>query len=401
LNKRLRAQLPEPRRRDLILRDLSEAMQLALPGFAPRPPSAAKRAAAAGPPPAAAASAAQQLPGRLWRAARGEAGPAGAAGTAAAGHHPAPPPPGTRYEHVAAPAAPLVALYAAAGRVAGAPRSAWRASGQNGQGEAGGRLFDGSAATKWLDFGGGGAGGQGWVEFRLPSTAEPVAVTSYTLVSASDAPERDPAHVLLECVPLLDAGCSGEGGASDSEAWAPLDERAGVKFSARGQLLNFTVPANSRAPARRWRLRVLTTADPAAANSVQLAAWEFFAAPAVAEGAVAAKAPAGGGCGGGGGEGAREQVAVAPSADGEQQQEEEGGEILYLGETAREGLRALAAEAAAAAGAGAPGGAAGAGGALSLLRRVAGNVLVEPVEAKFFQLRGDKVGGVVSCAGSR
>jgi hypothetical protein len=370
LNKRLRARLPAQRRRDLVIRDLSEAMQLGLPGFAPRP----KRDKAAPPPPAAPAP--QELPGRLsgpaeWRAARGEAG-AGGAGAGAPGHHPAPPPPGTRYELAGPGHAALGPLFASAGRVFSLPRGAWRASGQNGQAEAAGRLFDGEAATKWLDFGGGGPGGQSWVEFRLPSTAEPVVVTNYSLVAAGDAPERDPAHVLLECVPALDAGCSGDGGGAASEAWVPLDERRGVKFTGRGGALNFTVPAAARAPARRWRLRVLAAADPAAANSVQLAGWDLYAAP----GAPAAAPAAGAALGRKGGP----QESNGGGTGGEA-----GGEVLYLTEAARAELRALAeAEDAAAAPPGAP---------LPLLRRIAGNVLVEPAEAKFFQLRGDKVGG--------
>lgn len=73
------------------------------------------------------------------------------------------------------------------------------------------QAFDGSAATKWLDFGAAG-GGSAWLEYRLPPSAAPAAVLRYALTSANDAPERDPRDWALEGLPADDeAGSAGAG----------------------------------------------------------------------------------------------------------------------------------------------------------------------------------------------
>ena len=400
LSRRLRADLGVEARNALIIRDLQEAMALQLPAR-----SGKHGAAAAG---TAGAPAAAALPGRLsgpaeWRAARGEAGPGGAggagsnaAGTASA----AAPPPGTRYELSGTGSPALAPLSAACGRLFSAPGGACRASGANGQAEAPARLFDASAATKWLDFGGGGAGGQAWVEWRLPAAAAARVVTHFALVAANDCPERDPAHVVLECVPVAAAAAADEGtaaaaaagpaadgaaGASSSssaaaaaaaaagaEQWAALAERRGVKFPARGALLAFTVPPAARRAARRWRLRALAAAGPAAANSIQLAAWEAYCWPPEAEE---------GGSGGG------DSGTSADSGGSDKQ-----GEVLPA--SVRRALTQLASDAARAGGG--SGGddneaAAAAAAAAQLLRRVASNIAERPDEAKFFSVRAEKV----------
>ncbi|KIZ00150.1 peptide-N4-(N-acetyl-beta-glucosaminyl) asparagine amidase [Monoraphidium neglectum] len=430
VNQRLRADMQTQQRNDLIVRDLAEAMQLMMPELSIRKRRKDKAAAPAGAADGQQAGetrAAPVLPGRLsgpaaWRTARGEAGAAGAGGGAPNGPRAAPPA-GTPYELVKPGAAVLAPLYAAAGQLFGSEGAACRASGQNGRGEGAALLFDGSPATKWLDFGGGGAGGQAWVELRLPAAAGAAVVAHYSLVSAGDCPERDPSHILLECVParaLDEGGAAGEGAsgsgsqggsgsapaaaaaaapAAAEEGWVALDERRGVKFAARGQLLSFSVSAPCRVPSRRWRLRVLAARDPATANSVQLAGWEAYTAGGAA---VAAAPPVGDAdaCGssedaaggGGGGEG-------------------------YLTADARRALRSMAAAAqpasasaapsdgaagaagsgpaADAAGTGAGAGGAGDAAALRLLRRVAANLGAEPADEKFFQLRGDKVAALL------
>ncbi|GBF92862.1 peptide-N(4)-(N-acetyl-beta-glucosaminyl) asparagine amidase [Raphidocelis subcapitata] len=396
LNRQLRAHASPEARKLLLTRDLADALQLGLTIGLKSPGGGAAGGA--------------QLPGRLsgpaeWRAARGEDG----AGSAAAGAHPPPPPPGTRYALVGPPPAPLAPLLAAARRVPGAaPGAACRASGGNGEGQGPRRLFDAAAATKWLDFGGGGAGGQAWAELRLPADAAPVTVCHYALVSGDDAPERDPAHILLECVPAGDkegdggegdgdgdGGGGGGGGSGDAaEAWIVLDERRGVRFGARGQLLSFAVPPASRARSRRWRLRVLAARDPGAANSVQLAQWEMYASgPAPAGAAAGADAGDGCDCGqpvgaGGGGAGFLSESHIAA--------------LRRLGEAAEAPAAAAAAAAAAAPAAAAATAAAEArppqpppagsdAAAAQLLRRVAANLADGPADPKFFGLRGDKV----------
>ena len=74
------------------------------------------------------------------------------------------------------------------------------------------QAFDGSAATKWLDFGAAG-GGSAWLEYRLPPSSAPAAVLRYALTSADDAPERDPRDWALEGRPADDEAGSADAGA--------------------------------------------------------------------------------------------------------------------------------------------------------------------------------------------
>lgn len=112
----------------------------------------------------------------------------------------------------------------------------------------------------------------------------PLALLHYSMVSAEDCPERDPASWVLECIPDPPTG-SASGAATTSTAaappgaehWVAVDERAGERFAARNQLRSF--PAAAHVAARRWRLRVTRTAEPGAANSVQLACLNLYGAP--------------------------------------------------------------------------------------------------------------------------
>lgn len=63
----------------------------------------------------------------------------------------------------------------------------------------------GRPSTKWLDFGGGGEGGTSWLEYRLLAAQPAVVLAQYTLTSADDCPERDPADWRLEGVTEADA----------------------------------------------------------------------------------------------------------------------------------------------------------------------------------------------------
>lgn len=132
------------------------------------------------------------LPGRTtgdagWLAGRGEDGSAVAAQKAQGAA--AVPPPGTRY-----------ALARDEGLRAAQPRrlcgGAVCASGDNPPGETAARAFEGSPATKWLDFG--GPQGQRWLEYRLPAEQPAVVLQEYALTAANDSPERDPRHTVLE-----------------------------------------------------------------------------------------------------------------------------------------------------------------------------------------------------------
>jgi hypothetical protein len=101
------------------------------------------------------------------------------------------------------------------------------------------------------------------LEYRLAPAARAVHLQGYALTSGSDAPERDPAYVVLEAWDEESAG------------WMTVDERRGLRFESRGQQVKYAVAAAVK-PARRFRLRIVEVADPGAANSVQLAGWELL-----------------------------------------------------------------------------------------------------------------------------
>ncbi|MFE7076773.1 hypothetical protein ACFU96_42445 [Streptomyces sp. NPDC057620] len=99
----------------------------------------------------------------------------------------------------------------------------------------------------------------------------PVAVSAYSLTSANDVPERDPAEWVLE-------------GSSDGRSWTPLDSREGEVFRGRYQCKEFTL-ARSEA-CRYYRLRII---DNHGADETQLLDVRFFdggaeaAAPGVSD----------------------------------------------------------------------------------------------------------------------
>ncbi|MFS8198445.1 alpha-1,2-mannosidase [Streptomyces sp. CWNU-52B] len=86
----------------------------------------------------------------------------------------------------------------------------------------------------------------------------PVTVSAYSLTSANDAPDRDPAVWVLE-------------GSSDGRAWTQLDSREGEVFHGRYQTKEFVL-ARSEAH-RHYRLRIATNRG---ADETQLNAVRFF-----------------------------------------------------------------------------------------------------------------------------
>ncbi|GIL91490.1 hypothetical protein Vretimale_18777 [Volvox reticuliferus] len=212
----------------------------------------------------------QPLPGRQtgsleWRQQRGEIGSSGSRPAEATSERP-PTGPATAYRLAGDGPSDLPAEFSAAGRLSG---GACRARGHNETAEVVERLFDGCTTTKWLDFGGAGVGGSSWVEYRMPTDQQAVIVSDYELVSANDCPERDPAEWRLEVVTEQDFT---EG---RLDAWTTLDQRAGVRFPDRHTVLGFRLSMPSP-PCRRMRLSITATANPSAANSVQLACWNLY-----------------------------------------------------------------------------------------------------------------------------
>ncbi|KAF5839392.1 hypothetical protein DUNSADRAFT_963 [Dunaliella salina] len=292
VTQQLRASLPSGILQALELRDVSEQLEL-LGRATEQSPLNPEEAAAQG------------LKGRQtgddeWRKARGEDG--GACGTqggesattecSSRSSAPAatiwrPLPPFQEHdEHVDVNSGPA-SVCARAGRLMG---GACRASGEN-SGEEAVNAFDGSVLNKWLDFGGGGLGGSAWLELRLMDTQGALAsspLLSYDIVSANDCPERDPRDWVVEGLSLQD-----EQAGNLADAWQILDVQKDVAFTDRHQLRSFACAYPRTASSsgiqqqqqqalpywRRFRLRITSTADPAAANSVQLAAWDLFGLP--------------------------------------------------------------------------------------------------------------------------
>lgn len=82
-----------------------------------------------------------------------------------------------------------------------------------------------------------------WLDFTL---ADPTGVTSYSLMSANDFPERDPRDWTLL-------------GSHDGHAWTRLDSRVGESFGARFQTRTFSLPAHAAAY-RHYRLNITRNA---------------------------------------------------------------------------------------------------------------------------------------------
>eukprot|EP00878_Enallax_costatus_P017911 GHUV01018833.1.p1 GENE.GHUV01018833.1~~GHUV01018833.1.p1 ORF type:complete len:372 (+),score=127.89 GHUV01018833.1:691-1806(+) len=193
--------------------------------------------------------------------------------------------PDTTTRYIRAPGQQLPQLFTSAGRLTG---GACRASGENGS-QAPPCLFDGTLTTKWLDFGGGGVGGEAWAEYRLLPSQPAVVVTHYDIISAEDCPERDPCDWVLECVPVQEhsgdsnssssssrTGGDNSAGRGSSQSWKMVDQQQGQMFSRRHQLHSFRIGTAVRVLSRQWRLRVMRTANPGAANSVQLSCWNLY-----------------------------------------------------------------------------------------------------------------------------
>ena len=89
-------------------------------------------------------------------------------------------------------------------------------------------------------------------------------LTAYTITSANDAPERDPAD--------WDLLGSDDGGAT----WTTVDSQTGVVFSARFQKQKQTFSLRGAPTYKAYRLNVKKVANPASAVAVQLAEIELL-----------------------------------------------------------------------------------------------------------------------------
>lgn len=124
------------------------------------------------------------------------------------------------------------------------------ASGENPPNETKAELVDGDPNTKWLTF-----EPTGWVVLKL---AEPVAVISYSMTSANDAPGRDPMNWTLQ-------------GSNDGQSWTDLDTRSGQDFPERFQTKDYLFE-NSQAY-QYYRLDITANSG---SGLTQLAELELF-----------------------------------------------------------------------------------------------------------------------------
>jgi PKD repeat protein len=129
-------------------------------------------------------------------------------------------------------------------------------NGINGNWEVATNAFDDTDA-KWLDFANSNPSTRAsWIQYQYPNGFQRV-VTNYTITSANDSPERDPADWAL-------LG-SNDGGAT----WVTLDTQVNQVFTDRYQTLAY--PITSPAAYNIYRLRIDCVADPSIAIAVQLA----------------------------------------------------------------------------------------------------------------------------------
>lgn len=131
------------------------------------------------------------------------------------------------------------------------------ASSENTPSEIAANLADANPDTKWLAF-----QRSGWVQYQLSSSE--TAVT-YSLTSANDAPERDPASWVLQ-------------GSADGTTWTDLDRRSGVTFADR-----FTTNSYQVASPGSYRYYRLDISSNQSGSIVQLADWNIAEKPPTGE----------------------------------------------------------------------------------------------------------------------
>jgi PKD repeat protein len=140
------------------------------------------------------------------------------------------------------------------------------AQGENlGAQEGAAQAFDNSSSTKWLDFANANpATRASWIQYRYTNNLR-YAVNQYTVTSANDAPQRDPADWRLL------------GSNDNGTNWTTLDARTNEVFGSRFLPRSFTFTNNNAY--NLYRFQIDRVANPATANSVQLAELEFIGSP--------------------------------------------------------------------------------------------------------------------------
>jgi hypothetical protein len=80
------------------------------------------------------------------------------------------------------------------------------------------KLIDNQSATKFLT-----GHSRAWVQYKVPGTT---ALTSYSITSANDSPERDPLNWILQA-------------SNDEVNWKTIDTKTGIDFPSRFQTMKF------------------------------------------------------------------------------------------------------------------------------------------------------------------
>jgi uncharacterized protein YjdB/poly(3-hydroxybutyrate) depolymerase len=119
--------------------------------------------------------------------------------------------------------------------------------------------FDNATNTKWIDNANAYPGTRSsWVQYQVSGT---YMVTQYNIISANDAPERDPKNWNLL-------------GSNDGSNWATLDTRTNEVFNSRIQKKSFSF--TNTTPYTYYKLQINSVYNPSSASSVQLAEFEIF-----------------------------------------------------------------------------------------------------------------------------
>jgi hypothetical protein len=137
----------------------------------------------------------------------------------------------------------------------GSVTAAGENNGINGNWEVAANAFDDTPA-KWLDFATNNPTTRSsWIQYQYPSGLQRT-VTNYTITSANDAPERDPANWAML------------GSTNSGATWTTLDTQVNQTFTDRYQTRAF--PITTPAGYNLYRLRIDSVASPVAAVAMQL-----------------------------------------------------------------------------------------------------------------------------------
>jgi|GEM_PF-2111506 len=137
------------------------------------------------------------------------------------------------------------------------------AKGQKDASEGGAMAFDNDPNTKWMDYNYNYSAGA-WIQFRFGDNAR-YAISTYTITSANDVPERDPKNWVLYGTNAVNPG---------PNDYTELDRQSEVVFPDRHQKLSFSF--NNTTEYSAYRLVITGNYGNGTPTAIQLAEIEFF-----------------------------------------------------------------------------------------------------------------------------